>query len=153
MTKATKGQGTMNIKAVRTCACFNLRKAARAVTQLYDEVLAPSGLRGTQFSVLAVISAAGPATMTDLADTLVMDRTTLTRNLKPLLDRGLVERGEGEDRRQRPIAITPAGRDALGQALPLWEKAQARIAGGLGAARWEGMVKDLNTAIRLARTG
>ncbi len=153
MTEATKGQGTMNIKSVRTCACFNLRKAARAVTQLYDEVLAPSGLRGTQFSVLAVISAAGPATMTDLADTLVMDRTTLTRNLKPLLGRGLVERGEGEDRRQRPIAITPAGRDALGQALPLWEKAQARIAGGLGAARWKGMVGDLNEAIRLARTG
>ena len=65
MAKATKGQGTMNIKSVRTCACFNLRKAARAVTQLYDEVLAPSGLRGTQFSVLAVISAAGAATMTD----------------------------------------------------------------------------------------
>ncbi len=153
MIKAAKGQGTMNIKTVRTCACFNLRKAARAVTQLYDEVLAPSGLRGTQFSVLAVIAAAGPATMTDLADTLVMDRTTLTRNLKPLLGRGLVERGEGEDRRQRPIAITPAGRDALGQALPLWQKAQARIAGGLGAARWKGMVEDLNTAIRLARTG
>ena len=153
MIKAAKGQGTMNIKTVRTCACFNLRKAARAVTQLYDEVLAPSGLRGTQFSVLAVIAAAGPATMTDLADTLVMDRTTLTRNLKPLLGRGLVERGEGEDRRQRPIAITPAGRDALGQALPPWEKAQARIAGGLGAARWKGMVEDLNTAIRLARTG
>ena len=153
MIKAAKGQGTMNIKTVRTCACFNLRKAARAVTQLYDEVLAPSGLRGTQFSVLAVISAAGPATMTDLADTLVMDRTTLTRNLKPLLGRGLVERGEGEDRRQRPIAITAAGREALDQALPLWEKAQARIAGGLGAARWKGMVEDLNTAIRLARTG
>ena len=153
MAKATKGQGTMNIKSVRTCACFNLRKAARAVTQLYDEVLAPSGLRGTQFSVLAVVSAAGAATMTELADTLVMDRTTLTRNLKPLLDRGLVERGEGEDRRQRPIAITPAGRDALGQALPLWEKAQARIAGGLGAARWKGMVGDLNKAIRLARMG
>ena len=153
MTEATKGQGTMNIKSVRTCACFNLRKAARAVTQLYDEVLAPSGLRGTQFSVLAVIAAAGSATMTELADTLVMDRTTLTRNLKPLLGRGLVERGEGEDRRQRPIAITAAGREALDQALPLWEKAQARIAGGLGAARWKGMVEDLNTAIRLARTG
>ena len=153
MTKATKGLGTMNIKSVRTCACFNLRKAARAVTQLYDEVLAPTGLRGTQFSVLTVIAAAGPATMTYLADTLVMDRTTLTRNLKPLLNRGLVERGEGEDRRQRPIAITPAGRDALGQALPLWEKAQARIAGGLGAARWKGMVGDLHEAIRLARTG
>ncbi len=153
MTKATKGLGTMNIKSVRTCACFNLRKAARAVTQLYDEVLAPTGLRGTQFSVLTVIAAAGPATMTYLADTLVMDRTTLTRNLKPLLDRELVERGEGEDRRQRPIAITPAGRDALGQALPLWEKAQVRIAGGLGAARWKGMVEDLSEAIRLARTG
>ena len=153
MIKAAKGQGTMNIKTVRTCACFNLRKAARAVTQLYDEVLAPSGLRGTQFSVLAVIAAAGPATMTDLADTLVMDRTTLTRNLKPLLGRGLVERGEGEDRRQRPIAITAAGREALDQALPPREKAQARIAGGLGPARWKGMVEDLNTATRLAPTG
>ncbi len=151
MTEADREPTTVTTGKAMSCACFNLRKAARAVTQLYDEVLAPSGLRGTQFPILAVLAAAGSATMTDLADTLVMDRTTLTRNLKPLLGRGLVERGEGEDRRQRPIAITPAGRDALAKAWPLWEKAQARIAGGLGAARWKGMVGDLNEAIRLAR--
>ncbi len=153
MTKASKRQDTVTTEKAMNCACFNLRKAARAVTQLYDEVLAPAGLRGTQFPVLAVLAASGSATMTELADTLVMDRTTLTRNLKPLLDRGLVERGEGQDRRQRPIAITPAGRDALAKALPLWEKAQARIVGGLGAARWKGMVGDLNAAIGLARRG
>ena len=90
------------------CACLNLRGAARAVTQMYDEVLRPSGLKATQFSVLAAVATIGPAAMTVIAKALVMDRTTLTRNLKPLMDRGLVKAGKGaDDRRQRRIVVTP----------------------------------------------
>lgn len=130
-----------------SCVCFNLRKTARAITQMYDEILKPSGLRSTQFSVLAVVAAKGPATMTALSKTLVMDRTTLTRNLKPLLDQGLVKAGKGADRRQRPIAITGDGEAALVLALPLWRRAQDRVVVGLGEARWRGMTRLLDEAI------
>ena len=134
---------------VAFCACNTLRKTARAVTQLYDEVLKPSGLRATQFSLLAVVTRAGAATMAELADALVMDRTTLTRNLKPLKARGLIQSVESEDRRERRIAVTDAGRRALVQAVPLWRKAQEKVAGGLGKGRWAGMMRDLNAAVRL----
>jgi len=133
------------------CACFNLRKAARAVTQLYDDALRPSGLRSTQFTVLQHLSDAGPFTMSDLADALVTDRTTLTRNLKPLIDKGLVQTTVGDDRRQRSIAITDAGNDALRKALPLWRQAQTRVVAGLATDRWNGMMADLGDVVRLTQ--
>ena len=71
-----------------TCACLNVRKAARAVTQLYDEVLQPTGLRSTQFNLLVAVALAGEAPVTRLAEALVMDRTTLARNLKPCVRQG-----------------------------------------------------------------
>ena len=80
----------MKVDLLENCTCFNLRKAARAVTQAYDEALKLQGLRATQISILAMLSELGPVTMTNLADQLVMDRTTLTRNLKPLLSDNLV---------------------------------------------------------------
>ena len=108
------------------CSCFALRKAARAVTQMYDQALKPSGLRATQLSLLFTAERAGAVSTGELAEQLVMDRTTLTRNLKPLLDRGLLKRVVGADRRRRPIAITAKGRAALARALPYWREAQAR---------------------------
>ena len=129
------------------CVCFNLRKTARAITQMYDEILKPSGLRATQFSVLAAVAAKGPASMTALSKTLVMDRTTLTRNLKPLLDQGLVKADKGADRRQRQIVITGDGETALVRALPLWRRAQDQVVVGLGEARWQGMTRLLDEAI------
>ena len=81
---------------------------------------------------------------------LVMDRTTLGRNLKVLSDRGLLEIGEGDDRRYRPITITARGQEALELALPLWEKVQTRMANGLGHDRWAGFLGDLNEAVRVA---
>jgi len=134
------------------CACLNLRGAARAVTQMYDEILKPSGLKATQFSVLAAVATEGPASMTVIAKALVMDRTTLTRNLKPLMDRALVKPGKGtSDRRQRQIVITTEGKAALAKALPLWKKAHGKIVGGIGFARWQGMVRLLDEAVRLTR--
>lgn len=135
----------------RDCVCFTLRKAARAVTQMYDEALRPTGLRATQFSVLAALADAGGATMTELADALVMDRTTLTRNLKPLIERRLVETVRDADRRRRPVAVTATGRAALRRALPLWRKAQARTVDGLQARRWSGLAHDLGTLVALSR--
>ncbi len=134
------------------CACLNLRGAARAVTQMYDEILRPSGLKATQFSVLAAVATKGPASMTVIAKALVMDRTTLTRNLKPLMDRGLVKADKGaDDRRQRRIVVTREGKAVLAKALPLWKKAHEQIVTGIGFARWQGMVRLLDETVRLTR--
>src|SRR4051812_38930012 len=99
-------QATM--AAVQRCTCFNLRKAARAVTQLYDEVMRPTGLRATQFSLLSVVWIAGRISITALAEAAVMDRTTLKRNLELLERAGLVRIQPGEDARVREVSLTPA---------------------------------------------
>jgi DNA-binding MarR family transcriptional regulator len=129
--------------AARDCACFNLRKAARAVTQLYEAALAPSGMHATQFSVLVALAVADGAPLSRVAEGLVMDRTTLTRNLRPLARRGWVRIEEGEDRRERNVGLTRSGRVALERALPLWQQAQARLQEQLGDARWARMQTDL----------
>jgi DNA-binding MarR family transcriptional regulator len=112
------------------CACRSLRRTARAVTQLYDETLRPSGLRITQFTLLVAVALREPVPITRLADTLALDRTTLARDLKPLTERGLVGVAAGEDRRTREVRLTRHGRDAIGRAYPLWQRAQARIVEG-----------------------
>ncbi len=151
MTGKTKAPSAAALEEAANCACLNLRKATRAVSQMYDEILRPSGLKVTQFSVLATVAGVGPASMTTISRTLVMDRTTLTRNLKPLMDRGLVKAEKGNDRRQRPIAITRKGEDALARAMPLWRQANEQIVDGVGAARWQGMSRLLEETIRLSR--
>ncbi len=141
----------MDVTEPTNCTCFGLRKAARAVTQRYDQALKPTGLRTTQLSLLAVTDRVGPRGMAELAEQLVMDRTTLTRNLKPLLGQGFLERVAGADRRRRPIAITAKGRAALAQALPYWREAQMRMAGSLGRARWRRLLGDLRDTVELVQ--
>ncbi len=132
------------------CACFNLRKAARAVTQLYDNILRPTGLRATQFSLLVATSLSGPITVTRLAEMGVIDRTTLTRNFKPLEKRGLIEVALGEDRRTRVVRLTRRGKEALRKALPLWKKGQAHIIRELGMERWSALKANLSDVVSLA---
>jgi len=132
------------------CACFNLRKASRAVTQLFDEVLQPTGLRVTQLSLLVGISIAGSIPITQLAERLVMDRTTLARNLKPLEKQGLIKIALGVDRRTRVVEITERGRKALMRAIPLWEKAQAHIVKGLGEGPWQDLLARLSATVEVA---
>ena len=143
----------MDVTDPTNCTCFGLRKAARAVTQIYDRALKPAGLRATQFSLLVAAERAGPCAIGELAELLVMDRTTLTRNLKPLLDQGLLESVEGADRRRRPVAITAQGRAALARALPYWREAQASLAGSLGRSRWWRLLGDLRDTAALAQAG
>jgi DNA-binding MarR family transcriptional regulator len=109
------------------CACKNLRRSARAVTQLYDDTLRPSGLRITQFTLLVAVALREPVQVTQLADTLTLDRTTLARDLGPLTERDLVEVTAGEDRRTRVVRLTRQGREAIARAYPLWRQAQARL--------------------------
>lgn len=109
---------------LENCAVFNFRKMARAVTQLYESVMRDLDLRATQFTILAVLSHKESFTMNQLAHALVMERTTLTRNLKVLEKRDYVEIRVGDDRRQRIIQLSPEGRDVLNEALPRWRQAQ-----------------------------
>ena len=131
------------------CACFNLRKVTRAVTQLYDEMLRPAGLRTTQFSLLVAVRMAGPVGVTRLAEFTVMDRTTLTRNLELLQKQGLIEVAVGTDRRSRIVTITAQGNAAIAQALPFWKKAQSHVVNSLGQERWADMLMDLGELVAL----
>jgi len=127
----------------RACACFNVRKAARLVTQQYDEMLQGTGLRATQLSILVVIALKGPITMSELAKVLVMDQTTLTRNLTPLEKQGLVQRVPGTDRRTRRVSLTPKGVTTVVNALPLWKQAQTKVLRTFGQTRFERLLSDL----------
>jgi DNA-binding MarR family transcriptional regulator len=128
------------------CTAARLRRASRALSKFYDEVLEPSGLRGTQFSLLVALSLTGPAPLLRVADELGLDRTTMTRNLAPLERDGLVASVPGNDRRVRLIQLTDAGRRALAKALPLWEKAQRRVVDTLGERRWRELLAALQAA-------
>jgi DNA-binding MarR family transcriptional regulator len=119
-----------------TCNCLALRQAARHVTQFYDQVLAPSGLRTTQFSVLAKLHHLGPMTINNLAKNLVMDRTTLGRNILPLQRDGLIAAVRGAaDRRSKELHVTKAGQARLRTATKLWAIAQGRFEAVFGAPR------------------
>lgn len=135
------------ITDVASCTCANLRKAARVMTQRYNDVLRPVDLRSTQFSILANLASHGDTPLTKLAELLVMDRTTLTRNLKPLLRRGLISSGHEEDQRIRKVSLTGAGRKVFEDALPLWQQVQLEIAESLGQRQWSEFMASLNATI------
>ena len=109
------------------CTCAALRRTARRLTQAYDEAMRPTGLRLTQYSVLANVARAGGLSVTDLAERLAMDRTTLTRNLQPLERQGLIRIAPGTDRRSRAVEITEQGREAYEAALPRWRAAERKF--------------------------
>lgn len=125
------------------CACSRLRRASRAVTQLYDDAMAPSGLRVTQFSLLRNLARDGPVRIGDLAATLLIERTALSRTLDPLVDAGYVAVARGRDARTRDVSITRAGRAAVAAARAPWKRAQAEVARKLGGARLETLYATL----------
>ncbi|GMT48819.1 MAG: transcriptional regulator [bacterium] len=133
------------------CVSSNLRMTTRAITQVYDVIMQSSGLRGTQFTLMAMIFGMGPATITSLAEALIIDRTTLTRNLKPLYKQKLIHIYEGEDRRTREVVVTSKGREVIAKALPLWEKAQAHILKSFGDQRWKDLSGELKGLISVSR--
>jgi DNA-binding MarR family transcriptional regulator len=114
----------IDFRLCRDCVCSAVRRSARAITHHYDEALRGSGLRITQFTILAALVQTGPMAMTRLAAFLSLERTTLTRNLKPLLRDALVELRAQKDGRVRKIAITAKGEAAARDAFPFWKGAQ-----------------------------
>jgi DNA-binding MarR family transcriptional regulator len=132
----------------RTCACFNFRKASRSVTQMFDQALAPTGLRSTQLVILiaAYVLECGAA---QLARELIMDRSTLARNLRPLAQQGLLRLATARGR-SRVVELTPRGKFALLKAIPYWEKAQGALAQRLGD-RLPKMFEDLSAVVQATR--
>ena len=118
------------------CNCLALRQAARHVTQIYDRFLASAGLRATQYSILARLNRAGSMTINALAAELGMDRTTLGRNIRPLMRDGLIAAVAGRtDRRSKELRLTDDGQARVREAFKQWSKAQARFEGAFGARR------------------
>jgi len=121
------------------CTCSRLRRATRAVTQLYDDALAPAGLRVTQLSLLRTLQREGTLRIGDLAARNLLDRTALSRNLDPLADRKLVAIVPGRDARTREVTLTRQGIAAIGGAAPHWERAQREVARQVGRGRLDAL--------------
>jgi DNA-binding MarR family transcriptional regulator len=136
----------MTVDAINpaACNCLALRQAARHVTQFYDEFLAPTALRSTQYSILARLQRRGAMTINALAAEMVMDRTTLGRNLLPLQRDGLVEIGRAKaDRRSKEIRLTATGAVRQREGAKAWAQAQARFETAFGIKR----AKELRTLL------
>lgn len=125
------------------CCCFNLRKVTRAVTQFFDRQLESADIRATQFTLLLTLTASSGKTLTEMAQGLVMDRTTLTRNLKPLEKTGLIMTIPLVDKRTKGYILTEKGKLTIQKALPLWKKAQEHLVGQLGEDRYARLLSEL----------
>ena len=128
--------------------CATLRRASRALSQVYEEALRPLGLRSTQFTILQSLSLTGEVTQGELGRILAMDSTTLTRTLAIMERQGWIVRREGEDRREWRIQLSKAGKAKFERALPRWEEAQTLVRKKLGEQRWSEAMKFTNDVTR-----
>jgi len=133
---------------VQNCTCFNLRKASRAVTHLFDEGLKSRGLNATQFTLLAAISSSDNVAITQLSRILIMDRTTLTRNLSPLQKKNWVLVRPGEDKRTRVLSLTSLGKKVLKSSMEDWRKLQTGVVKTLGRENWETLLDKIDFAVK-----
>jgi DNA-binding MarR family transcriptional regulator len=131
------------------CTCGELRKAARAVTMLYDNAVKSSGLQSTQFGLLHHISKTDSIRISDLAAKMGTDRTTLTRNLAILEREGLIKISEGTDHRTRNVTATQKGRGAIARAIPLWNKVQYKVKQKMGESSWQGLMQSLGEFLKV----
>ncbi|MEE9215442.1 MAG: MarR family winged helix-turn-helix transcriptional regulator [Thermodesulfobacteriota bacterium] len=146
-----KQEEKIDFRHLPDCACFNLQKATRAVSQYYNKILKPSGLRGTQFTILRVLAVIDAGSITNIANLMVVDRTTLTRNLRPLEKRKLLKIVPGKDQRSREVRLTEKGKDTLITAVPLWEEAQKRLSVGLGKEDFQNLFTMMSSTIEVVK--
>ena len=132
------------------CLCNALRRASRAVSRLYDEELRGIGLRTTQYSLLSLLGRVGEVRQRELSGQTLLDETSLTRALRPLVAGGWVAVRAGEDRREKWIAITEAGSAKLEEARPAWERAQQRMQSLLPEEVWQELMAVLPEVARRA---
>ena len=139
-----------------SCACAATRRAARAVTQLYDSCLRASDVEGTQYALLSLLGSIGPCSQAAISHRLVLDKTTLSRNLKLLRHKGWIETVPADDGRERRYVLSASGEKRLAAAKPAWRRAQQRLRDSMTAREWDAVWKALhvlNTAAQTALRG
>lgn len=155
--RGARATGGHDAGRLSPCVCNTLRMVTRVVTQLYDDVLRPSGLRVTQFSILATIGRMGEANLRQLENTLAIDQTTLTRSLNLLERDGVIERASHHDGRIKAMRLTSKGRRVLEVARPLWAQAQDKVLRALGTKAWADAQRRLthlhHVAVKKRRLG
>lgn len=135
----------MDISAIPPqCVAYNLRKTSRLITSFYRKTIAPSGLKGNQFPLLLAIQLRQPVSITELANSLGLDRTTLSRNLKLLEKQGYITLENNSDHRVRNVQLSQDGEERLGLALPLWQQAQDTVIEQFGEERWGTLLESLH---------
>ncbi len=132
---------------VPTCICGNLRKTTRVVTQFYDAALKPVGIKPGQFTVLAALLIHGQMRITELAELLEIDRTTMIRNVRLLEKKGFVQTATDDQTNYTVLILSGVGMEKLEEALPHWQKAQSQIMNYLGQDRWGGLLDNLSSTI------
>ncbi len=138
-----KKQDRVHWRVGEECACFNVRKLSRAITRAYDHHLSEVDLRITQFTILNSVAVSGAANLNRIADALVMDRSTLGRNIRPLIKADLIESlADEKDGRAQVLKLTKAGRARLDAAMPLWRKAQKELDAKLGKTDLMSLVRN-----------
>jgi DNA-binding MarR family transcriptional regulator len=134
------------------CACATVRRAARAVTQLYDGHLRATDIEGTQFTLLSVLSSLGPCNQAAICERFALDKTTLSRNLKLLKNKGWIKTAETVDGRERRYVLTAAGGKRLAAARPAWRRAQEHLRASMSEKEWDAMWKVFRTLTPAAHT-
>jgi DNA-binding MarR family transcriptional regulator len=134
------------------CACATARLVARAITQLYDRWLEGTGLEAPQFALLMALNAHGEASQASIGKRYGMDKTTVSRNLKWLQQRGFIAAAGAEDGRERRFVLTAEGRKRLAAAKPKWKKAQDHLRSGMTSEQWDTMFDAFRAVARAART-
>jgi len=133
------------------CACFDLRRATRAVSRLYDDCLRASGLNITQYSMLRMIEFGQQVSVSTLSRYMVMDQTSITRALAPLERDRLIGSRAGSDKRTRIVSLTKKGTKSLANAKPYWDEAQKTFLNRIGQKRWAAMGGLLRDTMRVGR--
>lgn len=134
---------------LEVCLCHHARRTARAITRIFDDALASTGLKANQFNMMVAIGARDGASTAEIGRLLALDRTTLSRNLKPLREQGYLTSGGGGGRRPDVVELTPAGRRQLREATPLWQQAQSVLTQRLGTGHSALLLQSLETTVRL----
>lgn len=141
---------SLDLKGTGSCAAFNFRRTARAVTRLYDLALEPAGIRATQFAILTAVAKFQPVAMSRVGEILVLDQTTLTRSLRLLQKQHLLDISARSIRRQRFVSLTDAGVKTLAAAVPLWREIQAKFLSDMGGDAWSALRNELERLAKMA---
>lgn len=131
------------------CALFDLQRLSRVLTTIYNAYMRETDLSIALFTLMRNIAAIAPAGMTDIADAMLMDRTSVTRMIEPLIDRGFLKRQPGEDRRTRKVVVTRKGAAAIRRSETMWRAAQHDLLDRVGATQWKATRDTLRKTLRM----